>query len=273
MKKLITLFAALITSAALFAGTPAKDLLAGVYDFATQESSTWKIYDGYFKTIDVSSEEYVFTGSFIVKILVGNSRYDFTCTVKNGSDDFTVELSDMTSYACDKKGSKLPKGTINNTSANVASQYAAQMKDEINARIKGFKDIDAQYTKTVTSPAFVETASKSMTDLAFKKFAEANINGKPVEFDVILSSIDENLNPITKEPMELAYKAVASFKTNKIDPLGMTVSGGSLITIYSNNEKLVSAKKDSVYRVKGTAKVTALGSTSNRIWSYSVEEK
>lgn len=273
MKKLITLFAALLTSAALFAGTPAKDLLAGVYDFATQESKTWKIYDGYFKSIDISEEEYVFTGSFIVKILIGNSRYDFTCTVKNGDDDFTVELSNMISYACDKKGNKLPNGDKYNTATNVASQYAAQMKDEIKNRIKSFADIEAQYTKTVTNPAFVEVASKSMTDLAFKKFAEANINDKKVEFDVVLKSVDENINPVTKEPMELGYRAVADFMTNKLDPLGMTVSGGCQIFIYSNNDKLLNAKKGSTYKVNGAAKVTKLGTGPGAMWSYSVEEK
>ena len=187
MKKFILFFTTLFVSAALFAQTTSKELLAGVYDFATKDSSTWKIYDSNFSTIDPIGEEYIFTGAFVVKILVGSARYDFTCRITNGEDDFVVELSDMTSCACDKKGNKLKDARSLATAPKVAEQYAEQIKAEIKKRIDTFnkKEIfEQEYTKIVTNPAFLKVTNKSISDLALKKFLEENVNGKEVTLTV-----------------------------------------------------------------------------------------
>lgn len=249
MKKLLLILATLLINAALFAGTPAKDFLTGVYDFATKESSTWKIYDGNFCSIDTTAEEYV----------------------------FTVELTDVVSYACDKNGKKLGSSKASKTSSNVANQYAAQMKTEISNRIEAFQksgNVDAEYTKIVTNPSFVNVISKSMSDLAMKKFVEENINGKDVNFDVKLESIEENVNPITGKTEALAYKARGTVEVFKDGTPGLIViTEPYSIYIYSNNEKLLSAKIGSTYSVKGKAKLTQIGMGMNKFWSYSVDEE
>lgn len=276
MKKTLLIIVALFVNAALFAGTPAKDFLAGVYDFATKESSTWKIYDGNFCSIDTTAEEYVFTGGFVVKLL-GTSRYDFVCKVSNNENDFTVELSDVVSYACDKSGNKLGTAKVMKTSANVVNQYAAQMKTEIISRIEAVQKAgngEEEYTKIVTSPSFVNVASKSMSDLAMKKFVEENINGKDVCLDVKLVSVDENVNPITKKTEALAYKARGTVEVYKDGtPGSIIITEPYPVSIYSNSDKLLSAKIGSTYTVKGKAKLTQMGMASNKFWSYSVEEE
>lgn len=119
MKKLVNLILTLFMTTALFAQTDAKKLLAGTFDFATEESDTWKIIDPSFKTVDPNAGKYVFTGSFVTKIVLGLSRYDFT-----------VDLSDMCSYACDKNYKIVKKGNKYVTSAKVASEYASRLEQK-----------------------------------------------------------------------------------------------------------------------------------------------
>ncbi|MCI5830849.1 MAG: hypothetical protein PUJ82_06935 [Spirochaetales bacterium] len=262
MKKIIGLIAALFTSAVLFAAVPAKNLIVGVHDFATHPSSDWEVYDGFFTKFDVTEQEYVFTGYFTVKILLGYSRYNFTCTVKNGDDDFTVELSNMESFASDKKGKIAKGGKRYSTSERVATQYAAQMKDEINRRIAEFENagrIDEIYTTIITYPPVFYLSTATMSKLAVKKYIEQNIDGQTVELDVKLESIDENKNPITGKVEKYAYKAVGQL-------------GSYSVYIYSNNDKLVSAKIGSDYTVKGTVSIDYLDMLNNP-WIYKVNEE
>ncbi len=277
MKKIISSLVAFIAGSLMFAATPAKDLLLGTYDFATVPSKTWEIFDGTFTNIDTIGEEYTFFGGFKIKNIIGFVRYDFSCTIKNGEDDFSVEISDMSSYAIDKKGAKLKNGKESKTSASVASQYAEQMKTEIKNRIKAFQEsgkIDEEYTKVITSPAFVNVISKSLSDLAMKKFVETNINGKKVSFNVTLESIDENKNPITGETYPLQYKATGGVQVIKDYSLGgIKITDNYTVYIYSNNDKLLSAKKGSNYKVNGTAELKQIGSGLNKFWIYSVNEE
>ena len=277
MKKIISSLMALIAGTVMFAASPAKDFLLGTYDFATVPSKTWEILDGTFTSIDTLSEEYTFLGGFKVKGLIGFTRYDFKCTVKNGSDDFSVELSDMCSYPINKKGEKLTNANLMTTSTNVASQYAAQMKTEIKDRIEKFQNngkIDEEYTKLVTSPAFINVISKSMSDLAMKKFVEENINGKNVSFEVTINSVDENKNPITGEICPLQYKAKGSVQVIKDFSIGgIVITEGFSIFIYSNNDALLSVKIGSPYTVNGTAKLEQLGAGLGKLWIYTVNEE
>ena len=99
MKKkiLIGLLACLFAST-LFAQNDSKKVFLGLHSFVTEPSKTWTIYDGYFTKVDPMSEEYTFIGSFVVKVLMTNSRYDFACTVKNTGDDINLEITIITKY-------------------------------------------------------------------------------------------------------------------------------------------------------------------------------
>ena len=93
MKKLFLFGLLMIMSVCcIFGQIDSKKLFLATNSFVTEESDDWKIYDGKFTVMDTINEEYTFDGGFVVKILVGSSRYDFTCTVKNEGDDFIETL-------------------------------------------------------------------------------------------------------------------------------------------------------------------------------------
>ena len=102
-----------------------------------------------------------------------------------------------------------------NTSSRVAEQYAAQMKDEIKARMNEISDaeLDARYTKVVAHPATLNLLTETMSELALKKFVEKNVNGKTVELEIVLESIDENV--VLGEVQELAYRATGHLSDKK----------------------------------------------------------
>ena len=134
--------------------------------------------------------------------------------------------------------------------------------------------IDEEYTKLVTSPAFINVISKSMSDLAMKKFVEENINGKNVSFEVTINSVDENKNPITGEICPLQYKAKGSVQVIKDFSIGgIVITEGFSIFIYSNNDALLSVKIGSPYTVNGTAKLEQLGAGLGKLWIYTVNEE
>ena len=262
MKKLFLFSLLMIMSVCcIFGQVDSKKLLTATHSFVTEQSEDWEIVDGNFTYIDTIGEEYTFSGGFIVKILVGSSRYDFTCTVKNDGDDFTVTIPEMQSYACDKNGKIIKNGTIMKTSSKVAEQYAAQMKDEITKRMNAISDVEASFTKVATSPEVLDILPQSMSELAVKKFVEKNVNGKTVELDIILDSIDENENTLYGETKNLSYKVVGHIANKKYINLHN-------IFIYSNNDKLLSSKIGSTYKAKGTVKFY-----QNLYWYYQISEE
>ena len=260
MKKLFLFGLLMIMSVCcIFGQVDSKKLLTATHSFVTEQSEDWNIVDGKFSRIDTMGEEYTFSGGFIVKILVGSSRYDFTCTVKNDGDDFTVTIPEMQSYACDKNGKIIKNGTIMKTSSKVAEQYAAQMKDEITKRMNDISDVETSYTKVVTQPEFLYILTQSMSELAVKKFVEKNVNGKTVEVELVLNSIDENT--VLGEIQDLSYRATAHVPNNKFTDL-------FIISIYSNNDKLLSSKIGSTYKAKGTVKFY-----QSMYWFYQISEE
>ena len=263
MKKLFLFGLLMIMSVCcIFGQIDSKKLFVATNSFVTEASDDWKIYDGKFTSLDTINEEYTFDGGFIVKILVGSSRYDFTCTVKNEGDDFSVSISDMKSYACDKNGKIIKNGSIMNTSSRVAEQYAAQMKDEIKARMNEISDaeLDARYTKVAAHPATLNLLTETMSELALKKFVEKNVNGKTVELEIVLESIDENV--VLGEVQELAYRATGHLSDKKVSPLFS-------IFVYSNNDKLLTSKIGSTYKAKGTVEFTKIST----YWFYKINEQ
>ncbi|MEE0878397.1 MAG: hypothetical protein UH788_03900 [Treponemataceae bacterium] len=252
MKKLFLFGLLMIMSVCcVFGQIDSKKLFLATNSFVTEESDDWKIYDGKFTVMDTINEEYTFDGGFVVKILVGSSRYDFTCTVKNEGDDFSVSISEMKSYACDKNGKIIKNGSIMKTSSKVAEQYAAQMKDEIKARMNDISDdtVEASYTKIVAHPTTLNLIAETMSELALKKFVEKNVNGKTVEVSVILDIIKEN--PIKNGDLkDYSYYAFSHIEDN------VDFTKYSRINIYSNNDKLLTSKIDSIYKAKGTVEVS-----------------
>ncbi len=269
MKKFTALVVSLLIAGATFA-QDAKSLFTGVYDFATEKSDSWKIYDGTFTKIDFSENEYSFMGGFVVKLLT-TSRYDFKCTVKGTGDDFSVTLSDMVSYSCDKNGIRAKKAKTASTSTRVANQYADQMKDEIKARISKLSgdQLEKKYFDIISYPPVLDLYTKSMSDLAAKKFIEANINGKTVEFEVTLNSIDEN-DSLYGLHENFAYKAIGNIETYSEGSVGGIIITKPLsVLIYSNNDKLLNTKIGSTYKIRGKAKIDKITIS----WLYSVEEE
>lgn len=273
MKKILSLGLLMLLSASCLFGQSleSKKLFLGINDFIKVNSAAWKTYDGELISADTINEEYSFAGSFIIKVLMTNSRYDYVCSVKNDGD-ISVAITDMVSYACDKNGKIIKTSNVINTAAKVSSQYAEQIKTEIKARIAKISDdsVDAAYTKLVTSPAVVRAMTKVMTDLALKKFIETNINGKEVELDVVLSSIDENKK---SEFYPLNYKLDAYVPDVYSSEWGrFMVKKSFSVNIYSNNDKLVSAKKGSMYKAKGTLNLKYIDVGLEGFWFYEISE-
>ena len=150
-----------------------------------------------------------------------------------------------------KNGKIIKNGSIMKTSSKVAEQYAAQMKDEIKARMNDISDdtVEASYTKIVAHPTTLNLIAETMSELALKKFVEKNVNGKTVEVSVILDIIKEN--PIKNGDLkDYSYYAFSHIEDN------VDFTKYSRINIYSNNDKLLTSKIDSIYKAKGTVEVS-----------------
>ena len=278
MKKLILGLLILLSASMMFGQTDvdSQKLLVGLYDFITEPSSNWKIYDGAIISADPINDEYTITGGFIVKVLLSNSRYNFVCSVKNTGDDISVEISQMESYICDKNGNLASGSSVNETSNRVASQYAKQIKEEILARMADISEdtIETAYAKVVTLPNFIKPLINTMSELALKRFVEQNINGKEVELEIALSSIDENRNPITNELYPLNYKAKGFINGVYESGWGRNMVKKSYsLNIYSNNDKLLSTKIGATYKAKGKVNLKQIGSGLNQFWSYEISEE
>lgn len=163
MKKLFASFAILLLSSVIFAQTTSQ-LFTATYKFATEKSDAWEVRNASFKTIDLLSEQYVFTGSFAVK-LIGMTRYDFTCSVVCNGNDFSVTLSNVSSIPCDKNWVGSKSVSPAKTPDKVSIQYAAQMKTEIQNRLKNISESDGN--------AFVKSCitNRNMLDIMYGSFS------------------------------------------------------------------------------------------------------
>lgn len=132
--------------------------------------------------------------------------------------------------------------------------------------------IETLYTKTITSPEIINTIGNSMSELAVKKFMEKNVNGKEIELEITLNSIEEP-DDLIKQYSQCEYLARGSVSTYK-NGFGRFISKNSFdISIYSNNDKLISAKIGSKYKVKGKINVKQISSSSMSFLSYEIYEK
>ena len=278
MKKLILGLLILLSASMMFGQTDvdSQKLLVGLYDFITEPSSNWKIYDGGIMSADPINDEYTIVGGFVVKVLFSYTRYNFVCSVKSTGEDISVDISNMESFACDKNGKLTSANTVKETSQKVANQYAEQIKTEIKARMSNISEdsIESAYTKVITSPKFIKPLINTMSELALKKFVEQNINGKEVELEVVLSSIDENRNPITDELYPLNYKAKGFINGVYENGWGRhMVQKSYSVNIYSNNDKLLTTKNGASYKAKGKVNLKQIGSGLDKFWVYEISEE
>ncbi len=177
----------------VFAQENTRLLIAGVYDFATNPNESWEILDPAFVQSDQISDSYSFSGGFMIKNFIGNTRYDFICRVSKNGGDFDVNLENMNSYACDKSGQIVSAGKIYKTSEKVAAAYADQMKDEIKSRMGKWSDeeYETALNNAVTSP-FILNCIASNSSLAFKKFLKDNaVIGRKITMEILVTNIDE----------------------------------------------------------------------------------
>lgn len=263
MKKMIVLIATLLMSGVLFAQSN-KKLIAGVYDFASVPSETWTIYEPTFKTVDPINEKYIFTASFVIKLLVGLSRYDFTCTIAKENEDFSVELTDMRSYACDKNLKIVKKGSVYKTSTKVAAEYAKQIKDEIKNRMDSWteEEYNQKLNTAVTAPMILGSVAKN-SGLVFKKFiSDYEVIGRPITVNIFVTKIDEA--PVYAEGYSyyIGGNALCGYW---VDELNINFPEYASVMVYTNNDNVISlkpaetmdglmygGKSGSEYEVKGT---------------------
>jgi len=263
MKKLLSLVCLLVLGSVLFAQNASKKLLAGVYNFATEASDDWRIVNPLFSKINPINDEYVFDGSFIVKIRIGYMRYDFTCSIAQEADDFSVKLENVHSYGCNKDGIKPDSGKVYNTTTKVAAEYAQQMKTEIQKRMNNWSD--EEYSKmldtALTSPLVLNFVAGNSA-LVFKKFlADYEIIGKEISLKINVFSVDEAPYYAKGFDYYLGGKAVCGYKTSN---LGVTVPETVSVMVFTNSDKVLEVtpadtmdatigkvKDSAVYEVKG----------------------
>ena len=215
-------------------------LIAGVYDFATNPNESWEILDPAFVQSDQISDSYSFSGGFMIKNFIGNTRYDFICRVNKNGGDFDVNLENMNSYACDKSGQIVSAGKIYKTSEKVAAAYADQMKDEIKSRMGKWSDeeYETALNNAVTSP-FINSS------LAFKKFLKDNaVIGRKITMEILVTNIDEAPSYAEGYAYYVGGKVLSGFS---VDSFGIKLPKYETVMVYTNNDDVISltpAKKD-----------------------------
>ena len=263
-KHLILLF--VLFAGVVFAQENTRLLIAGVYDFATNPNESWEILDPAFVQADQISDSYSFSGGFMIKNFIGNTRYDFICRVNKNGGDFDVILENMNSYACDKSGQIVSAGKIYKTSEKVAAAYADQMKDEIKSRMGKWSDeeYETALNKAVTSPCILNCIA-SNSSLAFKKFLKDNaVIGRKITMEILVTNIDEAPSYAEGYAYYVGGEVLSGYS---VDSLGIKPPKYEAVMVYTNNDAVISltpAKTEeiftgkiqsgSVYKVNGTIK-------------------
>ena len=248
MKKITAFVVSLLMISAVFAQKipEGRNLIAAVYDFANPEN--WGGVES--TSYDIQNDTYVIKAYTMGKFLLGYQRQDQTVTIKGNGNSFTINVTDVTSANCDKNG-KITSNPLPNQ-ASTAKKITNMYITEISNRIEKWSDEEYQnkFAAAITNPDILFEFVNSASDLYFKKYIEKNnIIGKKVSTEVKLYSIEES----KKEGF--AYEATAILlDANRV--AGKTL----MIHIYSNNDQLLSLKKDSIYKVNG--KVSKLESNS-----------
>ena len=268
MKKIVGLMVVLLATLNLFAQKipEGRKLPALVMDFVT-DTQAWDFCIPV--EIDPANENYVVKGYCIQKILAGYQKQEYAVTISRNNDDLTIAVSDMTSVNCDKNGKVNGKKLANPKST--MDKLSGLIKNDLAKRISSWSDdeYNSRTANTYTSPLFLEylQKNKSLSKLWMKKFAEENVNGKEVELEVILDSIDENDN---KAKAEFAYKATASFELPvDVTNVSSVIRGGYTVFLLSNSETLAASNNGAKYKAHGVINYRNFNDT----WLYTIEEK
>ncbi|MCR4733812.1 MAG: hypothetical protein K5829_02255 [Treponema sp.] len=239
MKKFTAIVVSLLMACALFAQSGSKKLISGVYNFATEESDSWTIYEPVFKSVDPIAEKFVFKGAFIIKALIGTSKYDFTCTIAKQNEDFNVSLTDMCFYACDKNLKILRTGKKYKVGDKLANEYAKQMKEEILKRMSNWSDeeYEEKFNNAITAPTILSCIANN-SSLVFKKFIKDNeIIGRHIKTKIYVTKVDEAPSYAEGYSYYVAGNALKGYKT---DEFGLKFPEYVSIMVYTNNDDVIS---------------------------------
>jgi len=239
MKKFTAIVVSLLMACALFAQSDSKKLISGVYNFATEESDTWTIYEAQFISVDPIAEKFVFKGAFIIKALIGTSKYDFTCTITKQNEDFSVSLTDMCFYACDKNLKILKTAKKYKAGDKLAKEYANQMKDEILKRMSNWTDeeYEQKLNNAITAPEILACIADN-SSLVFKKFIKDNeIIGRHIKTKIYVTKIDEAPSYAEGYSYYVGGNALKGYKT---DEFGLKFPEYVTIMVYTNNDDVIS---------------------------------
>ena len=211
---------------------------------------------------DIQNDTYVIKAYSLIKVLLSFQRQDQTITIQGNGDSFSIKVTDVTSSNCDKNGKPTSNPLPNQPST--AKKLANIYVNEISNRIEKWTDEEYQnkFDAAITNPDVLFQFANSASDLYFKKYVEKNnIVGKKVSANFKLYSIDES----KKDGFDYEATSIILDSTK--------IAGKTLmIHIYSNNDKLLSLKKEDIYKVNG--KVTKLEKNDlllNQI-TYEIEE-
>ena len=268
MKKIVGLLVVLLAALNLYAQKipEGRKLPALVMDFVT-DPEAWSFCTPV--ELDPANEAYVVKGYCIQKILAGYQKQEYTVSISRTDNELNISVSDMSSVACDKNGKVTGKRLANPKST--MDKLSGLIKNDLAKRISTWSDdeYNERTAKTYTSPLYLEylQKNKSISKLWLKKFAEENVNGKEAEFEVVLSSIDENDN---KAKPEFAYKATSQFELPvDVTDIASVVRGGYTVFILSNSETLAASNNGAKYKVHGIVNYRNFSDT----WLYTIEEK
>lgn len=264
---LFVLVLMILPAVGLFAQENTRSLIAGVNDLATNPIESWEILDPVFIKVDPISESYSFSGGFVVKNFIGNTRYDFVCHINKNGEDFDVSLENMESYACDKTGQKTKSAKVYQTSEKVAKAYSDQIKDEIKARLSRWTDeeYESALNEAVTSPAILECVAKN-SSLVFKKFLKDNtVVGRNFSEEIIVTLVDEAPVSVKDYAYTVGGRVFIGYNTDK---LGIKTPKYVSVYIYTNNDSVITLipiesqelytknietlESNSIYKVNGT---------------------
>lgn len=225
---------------------------------------------------DAMNDVYIISGYAVNKNLVGYIKQSYDVTITRDNNELVVVVDNMSSVACKKNGETLGTAKPTNNPKSTMQKLAQLIKEDLAGRISSWSDDEYAQKKLAacTSPLFLKRLESTSSDLFLKRFLESNVNGNKVELEVTLDSVDENLNPLTNEPMPLKYRAVGSVQIPDSIPTfvgpSLSITKPYSIFIYSNNEALVSAKLGASYTARGTVKVEKIG---GQFWAYTINEE
>ena len=247
MKRILTVLLGALISVSAFAQTESRKLIAGVYDFVTVKSKNWNILEPDFQFIDSVTEKIVFTASFVEKGLPGLcSKYDFTCTVARESNDFNVEITELTSLVCDKKLRPTRNSELLVWPSVTQEKYAAKMKDEISKRMSSWSDAEYEqkFNEAVTSPLVLAGAARSNT-VAFKNFMkDYQVIGRSVNTKIYTTDVHEEAKSSKGYSYCVSGKGLCGHITCKYElkEAYFKEPQYSDIMVYTNNNSVISLK-------------------------------